>query len=336
MRSAASVGLLISFALAPVFACSSAPRYSGPSANADGGGGTNAPGLFVDGAAPRDVQYSANEVWADDPPPEWCGPANSAKKPPEPGGTPECPGDKNKEGCPCTKVGETASCFPGKRVNRNLGVCKDGKTTCIQDGEFGRVWSPCEDFVLPSAGATKGKEACKCFSEGQWKLDNLSPCLITESSGTYYASSAECTGSVAPPKTKPSTPWSKNTLRVDCAGHFKLCYTIKAGSVKTASNADCTVTSVCTEADYVEAGKEQAFPALPAWLSTDSACVEQFLKEGGYGEMSVVGESVLCDDVSDNGKPLVFQRAGYCPMDCDTRPNDADCKGCSAGGSGSF
>jgi hypothetical protein len=338
MRSAVRVIRFVTtlglFAAAPIFACSSSNRVPYGAQGAEAGPAEVE--RFADGAAPQDVHYSSSEIWADDPPPQWCGPKNGGKKPADPGGTPECPGDKNKEGCPCDTVGESAPCWPGMRVNRGLGICQDGTTTCTAQGEFGRVWGACENFVLPDSNATKGKEACKCFSAGQWKLDNLSPCLITSSDGTYYANSDACQGPDAPPKTKPSVPWSKNTLKTDCAGHFKLCYAIKAGDAKAPSASDCTLTSVCTEADYLKADTVQSFPDLPAWLSTDSACVEKFLNQGGYGEMSVVGKSVLCDEVGDNGKPYVFQRTPYCPGDCPNRPNDADCKGCQNGGSGSF
>jgi hypothetical protein len=45
---------------------------------------------------------------------------------------------------------------------------------------------------------------------------------------------------------------------------------------------------------------------------------------------------VLCDEIGDNGEPLVFNRVQYCPMDCNDRPTDPDCKNCGSGGSGSF
>lgn len=314
-------------------ACSSAPRSIGQeAAKPDGGVGA---GEFAENTTPEKPTYSSEEIWADDPPPKWCGPANGGKKPPAPGGTPECPDDKNREGCPCTKLGETKPCWPGLRVNRNLGDCKDGTTTCVSDGELSKKWGKCEDFVLPDKNAEKGAAACKCFSAGSWKLDNVIPCFISGSSASY-ATSAECKEPV-PPNTKPATPWSENTLKVDCAGHFKLCYSLKAGDAKNPKASDCSLMTVCTEDDYVTAGTEQAFPKLPGWVSNDAACVDKILAGSPiYGEMTVEGESVLCDDISDSGKPLVFNRVAYCPMDCAERPNDTDCKNCGNGGSGSF
>ena len=51
--------------------------------------------------------------FADDPPPMVCLPDGTMGPPPEiPGGTPECPDDKNREGCPCTNLGQQAACWP--------------------------------------------------------------------------------------------------------------------------------------------------------------------------------------------------------------------------------
>src|SRR5438046_1624272 len=58
-------------------------------------------------------------------------------------------------------------------------------------------------------------------------------------------------GSSPPPKA-PSQAWSKNTLTADCAGHFKLCYELKAGSFDNPSTSDCSLAKVCVEADYVK------------------------------------------------------------------------------------
>lgn len=319
-------------------ACSSSARDSiggGNATSAEGGAGGDSLD-FADGSTPSDPTYTPDQIWADDPPPKWCGPANGAPAPPAPGGTPDCPADKNREGCPCKTLGETAACWPGKRVNRNLGICKDGTTKCVAKGELDKAWGPCEGFVLPDKTATKGKAACKCFSQGQWNIQNLVPCFVQSSNGDY-ASSAKCDPNAIPPDTLPSEPWSDNTITVDCAGHFKLCYSLKAGDAKNPSPSDCALMTVCTEDDYVTAGKPQAFPKLPAWISNDAACVDKMLHGSPvYGEMSVVGKSVLCDEIGDSGKPMVFNRVQYCPMDCNSRPNDPDCAKCGATGAGQF
>ena len=338
MRHVQTIFLALVFsAVGPsVVACSSGARDATPdyaAASADAG---KTP-TFAEETLPKDPTYSPSEIWADDPPPKWCGPANGAKPPPSPGGTPECPDDKNREGCPCKKVGETASCWPGKRVNRELGICKDGTTRCEAQGELGKAWGKCEGFVLPDKTAAKGKAACKCFSAGGWKIDNLQPCFVTSSNGNY-ATSADCDpNKPIPPNTTPSTPWSPNTVTVDCAGHFKLCYSLKAGDAKNPKASDCSLMTVCTEDDYVAANKPQTFPQLPAWSSTNASCVDQMVKGGPvYGEMTVQGKSALCDDISDSGKPLVFNRVQYCPMDCSQRPTAPDCAKCGASGAGQF
>ena len=81
---------------------------------------------------PQDAMPAPNwdAFFAEDPPPEYCGPGD-ADAAVLPGGTPECPDDKNREGCPCSLHGATAPCWPGLRVDRNRGICQDGVTTCL-------------------------------------------------------------------------------------------------------------------------------------------------------------------------------------------------------------
>ncbi len=304
-------------------------------------------GALTDGHSP----FDPDAFWANDPPPQWCGPDGGWTPPPPPGGTPDCPDDKNRQGCPCTALGQQAACWPGLRENRNLGQCKDGVTTCIQNDEFGPLWGPCVGYVLPDPTATKGKAACKCFSAGQWKVDNLSPCFVTYSggagAGTYGVSTfmdgagqAKCPtnlGTAPPPAPEPGKPWSTNTLQVDCAGHFKLCFTIKAGNFSAPAATDCVLATVCTEAEYPTANQITPFPDLPSWTSGDTACAAQFVATGGYGEMTVVGKSVRCDAVDDGaGNAYVFNRVQYCKQECMTNPSAPGCEGCMQGGSGNF
>jgi hypothetical protein len=290
--------------------------------------------------------FDAGDPYANDPAPKWCGPSGQPA-PKAVGGTPECPDDKNKPGCPCDKLGEKRECFTGLRVHRNHGVCKDGQTTCVRKNENENAWGACEGEVLPEPGATKGKEACKCFSVGQWKIDNLSPCFVDWGSGPYGVSTvvdatgdSKCPdipeGSSPPPKA-PTSPWSKNTLTADCAGHFKLCYELKAGVFENPSASDCSLAKVCVEADYLKENVEQAFPDLKGWATTTTTCAAKWESIGGYGEMSVVGESVLCDAVDDGaGNAFVFNRVKYCPSTCTAGSTAPECANCQAGGSGTF
>lgn len=282
--------------------------------------------------------------FADDPPPKFCGPAGS-QQPAPPGGTLDCPDDKNREGCPCATEGATAACWPGKRANRSRGICKDGTATCVRYDEMHLSWGPCEGYVLPKPDATMGPEACGCFSAGKWHIANLAPCVLTYPNGDVWAVStfveggaAKCpTVSADKPPEKPAQDWSTSQLTVDCAGQFKLCYTIKAGRKETASPTDCVVASTCTEAWYEKDGVPQELAPLPSWVATDTSCARRFKEEGGYGEMSVLGLSVQCQAVDDGkGGPLIFNRLPYCPMVCSTSPSLSFCKDCGYDGDGSF
>jgi hypothetical protein len=351
----------ISFALlvtGSVGVIASACGTSGDSVFNDGAdGGDNDPG----GQHNQDGSFdfdSSNTIdpdafFAKDPPPQWCGPAGTSNPSPVPGGTPDCPDDKNREGCPCPESGKQAACWPGLRVNRNMGVCKDGVTTCKQSGEFTKTWGPCVGAVLPTPGVKTGKAACRCFSEGQWKLENLNVWFQTYGANnkTYGISMYQdpVTGKATAPKNlggpPPPTPaedWTKDTLKVDCAGHFNLCYELKAGDFSNPKPTDCSIIKVCTgEFDYLKEDVEQQLPSLKGWVSVESAsaCSVSFHTGQGYGEMSVVGKSVLCDAIDDgSGQPFVFNRVKYCKASC-SEPDagaDPECANCGQNGSGVF
>lgn len=327
-------------------ACATAPNGGVDPGGDDPDGG---------GGGPADLRFDSDAFWAKDPPPMFCGLDGGFPAPKVPGGTPDCPDDKNREGCPCTvdgkdvAAGTSAPCWPGLRANRNLGICMDGTTTCIA-GEVTNTWSRCEGFILPAEGASAGKEACQCFSAGRWKIDNLVPC--------FYAQAGQPTGSLGVtssyikgrdgmgnaitecnpaqnPLVKPAQSWSTNTVKVDCAGRFNLCYALKAGKASDPKPTDCEIVKVCTQGDYLQVDQEQMFPVLPAFLADSAAqktCAQKFWATGGYGEMSVDGLSLTCDKVG----PKVFNRVQYCPGDCKAGDPRAECMNCGAGGSGGF
>jgi len=286
---------------------------------------------------PTDAGYGSDAFFAMDPPLMYCGVDGGA--PPTPGGTPTCPSDKNRQGCPCPTPGMTAACWPGLRVDRDLGQCKDGTTTCVSDDEgLGQVWGPCVGYVLPTPGAT-GAAACQCFSSGQWNIANLSPCFYTEQgmSAVYGAASVLSGGSITCPSTvfPPTAPttWSTDTLKVDCAGTFNLCFTIKAGNPASPQASDCVVGQACVSADYPTANTVQTFPPLPGWADStpaQAACAAQFQATGGYGQMTVQGKSEYCEGIGadDGGAPMVFNTVPYCGADAGPS--------CQSGGSGTF
>jgi hypothetical protein len=319
----------------------------------DGDAGGASSGFIPDGGfGSSSGELPDADLYANDPPPKWCGPGDDPAPPP-PGGTVECPDDKNKPGCGCAHLGEKAACWTGLRKHRNLGICKDGETTCVRQNENTYVWGECEGEVLPVSGATKGKEACSCFSAGQWKIANLSPCTMTFTDGSGTKVNAVSTipnGNTVkcpdqnPPTAAPAQDWSTDTLNVDCAGHFKLCLRIRQGVFETPSASDCILAEVCAESDYKTANVEQAWPNLPGWLGKDPACAKKWsdvpkTQSPGYAEMIVKGESVRCDPIDDgSGGDLVFNRTKYCPMSCneDANRNLPECVSCQQSGQGQF
>jgi hypothetical protein len=301
------------------------------------------------GAAAKDLDAGplgrpdVDAFFIDDPAPPSCGPDGGMSAPPKIEGEADCPADKNRQGCACPKAGMRAACWPGRRQNRNHGICKDGMTTCEDIGEFGLSWGPCEGYVLPQEGAVQGPAACGCFSTGRWALSNLVPCIQGGASGVFIYSSHPaadangyaCDAVSGPQPTVPTLNWSEGTLQVECAGQFKLCYTMKAGRASAPKPADCVLMRSCIDVWYGDAGERQDLPALPGWVASDSACAQRFVDEGGYGEMSVIGLSAECDPVDDgHGDPYVFLRTGYCDSSCASTPEG--CGGCSSSGSGDF
>lgn len=309
----------------------------------DGGAPFDGSSHFPDsGRMIPDVGPNPDAFFADDPPPMECREDGTMGPWPDaPGGTPECPDDKNREGCRCEGVGRTAPCWPGLRANRNRGICMDGVTTCEDFDEFTGRWGPCVGAVLPVEGVELGPQACMCFSQGRWEIANLSPCFVTYGGGQVYAVSTLMTGQCPTiPATPPPTPpgdWSTSALTVDCEGRFELCYTLKAGDADAASPADCTLAEVCVETWYRERGVRQELPNLGGWSSSNTTCAQQFRDTGGYGEMSVRGLSVECDEIGGaGGGRYVFNRVNYCPLSCNTMPDAPGCERCMMGGSGTF
>lgn len=356
MRTHRLGGLVVAACLA---ACSAATTGGGGVSPADTGPGpfdggldgavTPPPGFEAGGPVDaagfpdrRPPEPNPDAFFAMDPPPAYCGPDGGAPDVVVPGGTPECPDDKMREGCACSPVGATAVCWPGLRANRGHGICRDGMTTCMPFDEFTGAWGPCVGAILPVAGVTRGAQACNCFSRGRWDLDNTSPCFITYSpGGTYAVSTDPTTGrcpmvSPMPPPTPPAI-WSANRLTVDCAGQFRLCFTVKAGDPNAPSPTDCVVGTACTEGWYPVPYETVELPPLPGWASPDGSCAQRFLDVGGYGEMTVQGQSVECEAIDDGMMmPYVFQRVPYCPARCSDTPDTEECRMCRMGGGGDF
>jgi hypothetical protein len=331
--------------------CTSKPKHAADAAQDAGsdssvpiGSTDNPQSIIVMDAGPIADAAPTDAFFINDPAPPVCTQDGAMHDPPMIEGSADCPDDKNREGCLCDKPGQKAACWPGKRLNRNHGICKDGVTTCGESTEFGAHWGPCQGYVLPTEGALQGSEACRCFSKGEWALTDLVPCIYDDDTHVYLYSSHpqpgggyECTPASASPPPAPSEDWNSSTLTIDCAGQFKLCYTLKAGQVANPNASDCVLMQACVDTWYSTPGKPQTLPNLPGWRATDTACTQRFVEVGGYGEMSVFGKSMECDAVDDgHGRPYIFKRTSYCPPSCTNTPDRAECVGCATGGSGQF
>ena len=307
-------------------------------------GGRGGAGGSVTGGSAGSISLGGGagkpDIFVDDPPPPVC--PGVPVSPPITGNK-DCPSDKNNKGCPCSPVGAEAPCWPGYRKNRERGICRDGVATCKAIGETQSEWTECKGYVLPQDDAATSKERCECFSGGQWKLDNLSLCFLKDGSGTYTGEAVStvltsngtwaCPADLSPQA--PAEPFSTSTLTVDCAGHFTLCYTLHAGPAAQAKPTDCVVTRVCTEADYTTVDQPQIVPPLPGWATTTPeqvACAKKFTAEGGYAQLSVEGQTVLCDTLPER----TFVTLSYCSLLCSKTPDAPQCAQCQDGGSGSF
>jgi hypothetical protein len=367
----------LGFVLCLVVACGSSDDSTFGNPNGDGGDPGFTDGALGDGLSPDGGDPYANDLPPPNcPAPNTEACCASPNPPTTPiGGTTECPDDKNKPHCACTTPGQTAACWTGLRKNRGLGVCKDGQTTCQKKDETTYEWGDCVGEVLPTPGATKGTAACGCFSAGQWLLSNLSPCFFqycdvdcstdpaksdptqcdadgnctaAHTTGLYSLSTVNSTPAACPafnglpagPPAKPAAPWSTTKLKVDCTGHFTLCYELKVGDAKNPKPTDCSLTKVCAPpGDYLTANVEQDFGPLDSWVSPDQACAKAWRTTGGYGEMSVKGLSTRCEKIDDGaGNSFVFNRVQYCPTKCENpaHASDPECVNCKQDGSGQF
>ena len=338
---------------------SGATGSGGKGATGSGGSAADS-GIVVPGLDGEAPDYSIDAFFAEDPPPPDC--SDSGAVPTKPGGTPSCPDDKNLQGCLCTQAGQTAACWPGKRKNRNKGLCKDGTTTCEQNAEFKLAWTECVGYkgisppTFEPPPDAKGKAACTCFSAGYWDVKNTSPCFYSSGSAVIGAVSTivDPSGARCPTQTEmdfttgtpPTQPFSANTLKVDCNGYFKLCFTLYALPAKGATKnpaSDCKVTTVCTEAHYDQAGKGangtdgvMNMPDLQSWITKtapETACAGQFYNNGGYGTFSVIGTSDECDQVDKT-----FLTFDYCPIYCNEPGKQSlpECVNCKNGSGGPF
>jgi hypothetical protein len=267
------------------------------------------------------------------------------------GGTPPAPTDAS----PQSSIDAATDALGEAEGTGDDGSATGANPGDAAGGEFGDGGAEGGGSIAAEGGTTDGEggtppvcdggagDATSCFSTGDWSIDNLEPCFITtmDSMGdpitTAYASTpgnpVQC--GLDPNSGAPIVPatWSTDSLEVDCSGVFALCYTLKAGDGTNPQAGDCVVAQTCTAAHYGPAGSTMAFPALPGWSSSpdQSACTAAFVATGGYGEMSVTGQTDACQNVQ-----RVFQTVVYCPTACGGPDAPSQCATCMAGGGGPF
>ena len=217
------------------------------------------------------------------------------------------------------------------------GEGSDADDASGDDGRYADSANEAGDAVRGDTGNSDA--ACECFTHGNWMIDNLSPCLVSTSvdgAVTGVISSIIANQQIQCPTDttdNPTLPWSTDKLTADCSGHYRLCYTLKAGNPASPQPTDCVVAQSCAEGDYSTANQSQTWPDLPGWLGTSAqvTCAQMFVQTGGYGEETVTGTPTGCAAITKT-----LSRVTYCPTTCNSPNPPASCSGCMPGGGGAF
>lgn len=92
--------------------------------------------------------------------------ANGSASPSADGGAAQnCSDPTNAvEGCSCPSQGAEAACWTGPANLRRVDMCREGKATCVKNGEFLR-WGPCEGQVLPGSPGVDANCQATCKGE---------------------------------------------------------------------------------------------------------------------------------------------------------------------------
>ena len=203
------------------------------------------------------------------------------------------------------------------------------------------------------SGTDGGGQTCgTCVVHGRWLVDNLSPCFVTMApapdggAGTdggagpgviAGAISTQVSGGVvqcpADLTSKPTQPWSTDTLTTDCPGHYRLCVVLKAGNPKAPAADDCTVVESCADDDYAVANQAQMWAKLPGWIAQGAgiACAQKMHDHGGYALLTASGTATGCGTIQKTLSTIT-----YCPFSCMAMPTSAECVGCMSGGRSDF
>jgi hypothetical protein len=203
------------------------------------------------------------------------------------------------EGCQCFE-GESAPCFTGPAIRRNVGACKDGMQKCMRYGEF-FSWGPCEGETLPSQEIPGNNVDEDCDGN-----DPGSNCLKSETGADCHnGKDDDCDGKTDcdDPECKPECPTCAPKETVcndgkdeDCDGHVDCI------------DPDCSAATNCKPPPQGCTPQFPFFKELICWDNVDNDC----------------DKKVDCDD-PDCHMP------GYCgcakvETDCDDG-KDEDCDG---------
>jgi hypothetical protein len=161
--------------------------------------------------------------------------------------------------------------------------------------------------------------ACGCLAHGDWNVANISPCFFMNGtaatvsgaiSTVYDGQTAMCP---LDDTAAPQAPWSTDTFETDCAGHYRLCFSLRAGDATNPKPTDCLVAVSCAESDYATSDVTQAWPPLPSWITTgaETTCAQTMAATGGYGIMTATGTPTGCGAVTK-----AFAIFTYCPLTC--------------------
>ena len=190
--------------------------------------------------------------------------------PPPTPGTPECPDDKKPPRLRMSDAGKTIPCLAGAARKPQLGhLSRRRNHLRARAGELGQNLGSMKDTSCPSPERPPEPMPASVFRRDAGRFDNLVPCFYTLKRSRHRATSSVIQGGKPtcvdePAAAKPTSPWSPEHLTVDCVGHWKLCYTLRAGDGKIRST-DCVVATSCNRRRLPMPTNHQALPQLPAW-----------------------------------------------------------------------
>jgi hypothetical protein len=187
------------------------------------------------------------------------------------------------DGCSCSS-GQTQACWPGVRMQRGVGACRDGVQRCIVDDSEFPKWGPCTGAVLPEADSSDDGIDQDCDGQGELlrcvpKPEVCSGGLDEDCDGKIDCEDTDCQAHTAcAPRCTPSAEQCTGGKDEDCDGKID-CADTDCGS-NAACAPKCTPTAEqCTDGkdndcdgkidcgDTNCAGHSACAPACEPWPS---------------------------------------------------------------------